>query len=214
VGGIGYDLAIFERGEGPLCTGNDLGWGLVCIPHEERGVRVMEIGGGIWAVQTIGEQLDLTRGVGLKLHQDLPRDGAVSALRLRDPDAHEPVDCRDIMLPATPHHGVAVAHQEPIPRVQRRTGDRGTWGMIEQPERHAVSPVRHVEQGAVIATLGVNRCEDAHIRGETHQAVVVTRGKVEIRDPPVEEMGRIHRKMRCSIELFIGTNGTKSAPIG
>jgi hypothetical protein len=118
------------------------------------------------------------------------------------------------MLPATPHHGVTLVHQETIPGVQRRTGDSGTWGVIEHPERQAVPPVRHVEQEAMIATLGVNRREDTNIRGETHQAVVVTRGKVEVGDPLVEGMGWVHRKMRRSIELFIWTNDTKTAPTG
>jgi hypothetical protein len=66
----------------------------------------------------------------------------------------------------------------------------------------------------MIATPGVNRHEDAHIRGEMHQAIVVTRGKVEVSDTPVEDMGRVHRKMRCAIELFIRTDSTKSTPIG
>jgi hypothetical protein len=66
----------------------------------------------------------------------------------------------------------------------------------------------------MIAPLGIHRREDAHIRGETHQAVGVTRGQVEVRDAPVEDMGRVHRKMHGAIELFIGTDGTKSASIG
>ena len=118
------------------------------------------------------------------------------------------------MLPATPHHCVALAHQEAIPGVQRRTRDGGTWGVIEHPQSQPIPPVWHVEQEAMIATLGVNRPEDANIRGETHQAVVVTRGKVEVRDRLVEGMGRVHPKMRRSIELFIWTNGTKCAPTG
>ena len=187
MGGVRHDLALFKRGKGPLRTGNHLGRGLVRIPHEERGVGVVEIGGGIRAVQTIGEQLDLTRSVGLKLHQNLPRMGpsalCASGTRMR----MSPSTARDVMLPATPHHGVALVHQEPIPGVQRRTGDRGAWGVIEHPERQAVPPVRHVEQEAMIATLGVDRREDAHIRGETHQAVGVTRGKVEVRDAPLRE---------------------------
>jgi len=66
----------------------------------------------------------------------------------------------------------------------------------------------------MIAVLGVNRREDADIRSETHEAVVVTRGEVEVRNTPVERRGRVYRKMRCTIELFIRTNGTKGTPIG
>src|SRR5262249_32986430 len=66
----------------------------------------------------------------------------------------------------------------------------------------------------MIAVLGVNRPEDADICCKTYQAVVVTRGEVEVRNAPVERRGRINRKMCDSIELFIRTNGTKGAPIG
>src|SRR5262249_25022666 len=138
--------------------------------------------------------------------------GARGTLGFRDTDVHEPVDRGDVMLPATPHDGIALAHQEPIPGIERRTrGDR-SWSVIEHPQCQSVSSVRHVEQKAIIAALRVNRPKDADIRCKTYQAVVVTRGEAEVRNAPVERGGRINRKMCDSIELFIRTNGTKSAP--
>jgi len=66
----------------------------------------------------------------------------------------------------------------------------------------------------MIAALGIDRREEAHIRGEVHQAVVIARGKVKVRDTLVAGMGRIHRKMRRAIELFIRTHSTKGTPVG
>src|SRR5262249_3647367 len=156
----------------------------------------LEGGRRVGTVQTVREQLDLAGGVGLKLHQELAGDGPVSAPRLWDLDAHEPVDGGDVMLPATPHYGVAVAHQEPIPRVQRGTGQGRTRGAIEQPQGQAVPPVWDVAHEAMIATLEIDRPEEAHIRGEMHHAMVIARGEVEVRDTLIAGMARIHRKMR------------------
>ena len=66
----------------------------------------------------------------------------------------------------------------------------------------------------MIAAVGLDRGEEAHIRGEMHQAVVIARGEVEVGDTPVAGMGRIRRKMRCAIQLLIGTDRTKGMPVG
>jgi hypothetical protein len=66
----------------------------------------------------------------------------------------------------------------------------------------------------MIAALGVDRSEDADIRGKTYQAVVTTRGEVEVCNIPVARRAWINRKMGGSIELFIRTNGAKGTPIG
>ncbi len=214
MGGARHHLPRVKAGKGPRRPGYQLGRGLLRISYEEHRVGVLEGGRRVGTVQTVGEQLDLAWGVGLQLHQELAGDGPISALRLWDMDAHQPVDGGDVMLPATPYHGVAVVHQEPIPRVQRCTGKGRTRGPIEQPQRQAVPPVRDVEHEAMIAALGIDRREEAHIRGEMHQAVVIARGEVQVGDIPVARMGRIHRKMRRAIQLFIGTDRTKGTPVG
>ena len=66
----------------------------------------------------------------------------------------------------------------------------------------------------MIAALGIDRSEEAHIHGEMHQAVVIARGEVEVGDTPVAGMGRIHCKMRRAIQLLIRTHGTKGTPGG
>jgi hypothetical protein len=165
-------------------------------------------------MQTVGEPLDLAGGVRLKLHQELAGERPISALRLWDMDAHQPVDGGDVMLPATPHYGVAMAHQDPIPRVERCTGLGRTSGTIEHPQGQAVPPVRDVEHEAMIAAVGIDRGEEAPIRGAMHQAVGIARGEVEVRDTLVAGMGRIHRKMRRAIQLLIRTHGTTGTPVG
>jgi hypothetical protein len=66
----------------------------------------------------------------------------------------------------------------------------------------------------MIATLGIDRPEEAHIRGEMHHAVVIARGEVEVRDTLIAGMARIHRKMRRALQLLIRTYGTKGTPVG
>jgi hypothetical protein len=66
----------------------------------------------------------------------------------------------------------------------------------------------------MIAALGIKRCENPDVRCKTYQAVVVARGEGEIRNPLVERGGRVDRKMCRPIELFVGANGAKVAPIG
>jgi hypothetical protein len=65
----------------------------------------------------------------------------------------------------------------------------------------------------MIATLRIDRPEEAHIRSEMHQAVGIARGEVEVRDTLVAGMDRIHRKMRRAIQLLIRTRGTKGTPV-
>ena len=163
-------------------------------------------------METVREQLDLARNVGLEFHQELAGDRQASAPRLGDMDTHEPVDCRDVVLPAAPHHGVALPHQEPVANVQRGTGDGLSRRPIEHPHRQAVAPVGYLQQQTAIAALVVPRGENTNICGEMHEPVAVTRGQREVRDPLVKGMVRVDSKMGRAVELYVWANVAKGSP--
>ena len=180
--GVGNYPPGFQPGERPFLPRDHSRGGIIAVAHQQGRVRVIEIVARIGAVPPVGKQLDLARGAGLETHQKPAGDRTAVPLRLRNLDAHQPVDGRHVVLPAAPHDGVAVAHQEAVARIGRRTGVDRSRDAIEGRQRQAVAAVRHVEQQAMIAAPRVFGGQDADIRGEMHEAIAIARSQVDIGD--------------------------------
>jgi len=146
VRGIGHYSTLFQPREGPLRARDDPRRDNVSVVDQQHRVRIVEVVGCVGTVQTVGEQLDLARSIGLEFHAEPTGDWQAGAQRLRDMNAHEPVDGGNVVLPAAPDHSVALAHQEPVADLQRCAGDCLTRRAIEHPHGQPVAPVRHFQQ--------------------------------------------------------------------
>ena len=88
----------------------------------EHRLPVVQVVRRVRAVHTISEELHGGWRNGLKGHHDLARDWALGRDRLGSAQAHETRGIGHIVLPATPGHGVSLAHQEAIAWIKRLSG--------------------------------------------------------------------------------------------
>ena len=112
---------------------------------------------------SIREELHLDRGIGLKGDGNLPGDGLPGRVEgLRDLDADEAGRGRHIVLPATPEHGIALAHEKAIPRVL--TAD----GTVNIRQDGSVAAIDDVQEQPLVAALGRDGQQQADVCRATH----------------------------------------------
>ena len=106
-------------------------------------------------------------------------------------------DTRDIgcvVLPAAPGHGVTLAHDKAIARVQGLVGSH-LRRTIESPQDRATPPIQDIEEYAVIPTLRFHWPEKTVIGREMHPAAGVLRCQLQVGDETVGGMVGINREI-------------------
>src|SRR5262249_19682454 len=142
------------------------GWGILVLLHRQRGLVVVHVPGGVGPMQAIREELYLDVGIGLEGHGDLACDGLpVSVDGLGDMDTYEPGRRRHIVLPAAPDHGIALAHQKAIARIE--TVDR----TVKIGQHSGVAPIDNIQEQPLVAALERDGLEQADICRTMYQAL-------------------------------------------
>src|SRR5262249_59413892 len=96
-------------------------------------------------------------GVRAPLAEHGPGDGPVGAARHGHGERHETVLARDVVLPATPGHRVAVPHQEAVAEILRGGRIGNTDRAVEEPEGDLAAPVGYVQEQTAVAARGIDR---------------------------------------------------------
>ena len=111
----------------------------------------------------VGQKLDLGWSIVLKGDHDSPGDRAGTVDRAGRPHAQDTGHAGSVVLPAAPDHGIPLAHQEAIARVQW-IGRKHVRSAVEIPQRCGFAPVQDVQQHSSVAPLRVNRLHNPEIR--------------------------------------------------
>jgi hypothetical protein len=107
-----------------------------------------------------------------------------------------------------------MAHQKAVARIGRRAGIDRARHTVEGRQSKSIAAVRHIEQQAVIAALGIFRRQDADIRAEMHQAIAAACRQVDIGDAAVQRVRRVHREVCFAIELNVAPDTPKRPSAG
>jgi len=128
------------------------------VSHDEDRLRVVNVAGWMGLVHPVGEGIHLNASMGLEGHPDLPGYGVpFFGYSLWDIYARNPCRIRHIILPATPHYRVPLAHQEAI------TWFQATCSTVNIRQRRGIAPVYHIKQNAVTPLLGRGWLEDEEV---------------------------------------------------
>ena len=210
---IGYAPPVFQAGEPPLTARYDLLRGVFIILDGHHRLPVLQVVGRVGPVHPVGQVLRLDHGVGLEGHNNLARHGFAAFQRFRRVDSQQPRRVGDVVLPAAPHHGVALPHQEPVARVQGRVG-RNVRCAVDVAQGKGFAPVQHVQQQPPVAFAWIVRAEDAKVRAELDLALGIARGQLDIGDGLVGRMERVNGKVSCPVYLRVRACGAEGLSIG
>ena len=204
-------IGVFDPDEGPLVTVNGRGRAVGQVAHRQRGLCFLRIRGGIGQVLPVGQQEHVRWFVALELAHDPAGQRALGADGFRRVHSDEARRGRDVGLPAAPDDGVAPAHQVAVSGLQGRRGVVG-GGNAVQAEGGFPAPVHHVEQNAAVAPVDVHRLEHGEIRRKFHLAVGVAGGEVQVGDPMVSRVRRVHRVMGGAFQQLIRPHVAEALP--
>ena len=109
---------------------------------------------------------------------------------------------RHVGLPAAPDHRVAPAHQVAVARLQGR-GGVGSGGDAVHAQGGLPAPVHHVEQDAPVAPVAVHRLEHGEVRRKLHLAGGIARRQVQVRNPLIPGLRRVHRVVGRAFQQLI-----------
>ena len=192
---IGHDTAAFQARKRPLLAGNSMGWGILVILHRQRGVAVMQVPGRVRPMLSVRQELHLHVGIGLESHGDLPDQGLTTrADSLWDMYTHQPGHRWHIVLPATPDHGVSLAHQKAIARVQ--TADC----TVKIRQHSGVAAIDHIQEQPLVAVLGRHGLQQADICRALHQALRISGSELQVSNSGITGMVWVDRDVHCALQ--------------
>jgi hypothetical protein len=159
-------------------------------------------------MQAVREELHLHVGIGLESHGNLPYQWPTTSVNgLRDLHTDQSGSRRHIVLPATPDHGIALAHEKAIARVQMANRT------VKIRQHRGITPIDDIQEQPVVAELGCDGLQQADICHALHQALRIPWGELQVSNPGVAGMVWVDRDMHRTLQELIGADITKGSAL-
>jgi hypothetical protein len=113
----------------------------------------------------------------------------------------------DVELPADPHDGVAILHQEAVAEIRSSRRVLTPSGAIEPTEDALAPAVGDLEEQGAVAACGIHRLQHVEIGGEVHASIASACHRAEIGDGLVVWVGGIECELDGPRQLFVRADG-------
>ena len=208
------------RREAPALARNDHRLGVRLVLHGELRVTLLDVGGGIGPVPTIGQEQRRRGHVSLELRVHAPLDGPAAGVeRVRPVEAQQAGQIGEVALPGAGEDDEAASHEEAVARVDGRIRIRARregrpCGAVEVRHGDGIAPVDHVEEHAAAASRAIHGHQQRDLGRERHPSRFVPGGQLHVGDAGVGRVQGIEGEVQPPLELLVGSRVAERGAAG